>query len=309
MPFFLLRFKPDFVIVESDAAFFSILPVSLVPRRKTPKIILDNRTTPVHIFGIAGYLRWFVFNLTITMAKKRSQGMTIITEMMKNEVCASYRIDPKFLGVWTSGVSTTAFTPKNQLVTEMRKELGLEGKFVILYHGTFAGSRGLIETVKAIEILKGTYPNLVLFLLGNGHKLKIANVVRELNLQNIVILHDRVNYTEVPKYVAMCDVGIVPLPNSRDWRHQCPLNLLEYLAMEKVVIATDIPANREILGKNKYGIFAPTANPKDIAAAIVYAYTNRTMLKKWGANGRRLVLNKYSWTKVAEDFETYLLHC
>jgi len=305
LPLFFLYLKPDFVIVEPNPTTFSLAPIFLFPRSRKPKIILDIRTTPVYIFGIRGYLKTLFFNISLPIAKKFFQGITIITSLMKKEVCEKFNIDSKSVGVWTSGVSTIAFDPENYSGTAMRKKFGLEHKFVIFYHGDFGKTRGTIEAIKATEILKNQYPNLVLFLLGSG-KLNLAIILQKMNIQNMVIVHESVRYAEVPKYIAMCDVGIVPLPNLPDWRYQCPLNLLEYLAMKKVVIATDIPANREILGKSKCGIYASSADPKAIADAIVCAYNNREMLNEWGALGRMIVEEKYSWMKVTEDFEVYL---
>ena len=123
----------------------------------------------------------------------------------------------------------------------------------------------------------------------------------------MITVHDSVNYLNVPEYINMCDVGIVPLPNSPDWRYQCPLKLLEYLAMEKVVIATDIPANRNVLKKSKCGIYVSSTDPKQIAEAIVYAYNHRNELKKWGVSGREIIMERYSWLKVSGDLERYLL--
>jgi len=309
LPLFFLRLKPDFVIVEPDATILSIAPILLFPRSKRPKIVLDIRSTPVGIFGIGGYLKTLFFNVALNTAKKFFQGITIITPLMKKEICENYDINSRFVGVWTSGVSTIAFDPENCPGTEMRKKFHLEGKFVILYHGVFGSARvgrGIIETIKAIEILKNMYPDLVLFLLGRG-VLNLKDIIRELDLQNMVIVHDAVSYPEVRKYMAMCDVGIVPLPNLSDWRYQSPLNLLECLAMKKAVIATDIPANREILRESKCGIYASSANPEEIAKAIAYAYENRTELRNWGAFGRIIVEKGYSWEKVAENLETYLL--
>jgi len=306
LPLSFLYLKPDFVIVEPDATILSIAPTLLFPRSKKPKIVLDIRSTPVGIFGIGGYLKTLFFNIALNTAKKFFQGITIITPLMKKEICENYDINSRFVGVWTSGVSTIAFNPENCPGTEMRKKFHLEGKFVIFYHGVFGKERGIIKTIKAIEILKNRYPDLVLFLLGRGG-LNLKDIIRELDLQNMVIVHDTVSYVEVRKYIAMCNVGIVPLPNLSDWRYQCPLNLLEYLAMKKAVIATDIPANREVLRESKCGIYASSANPREIAEAIVYAYNNRGMLRKWGAYGRMIVEERYSWMKVAEDFEAYLL--
>ena len=111
----------------------------------------------------------------------------------------------------------------------------------------------------------------------------------------------------VPRFVAMCDIGIVPLPNLPQWRHQCPLNLLEYLAMEKPVIVSDIPANRDILGTCKCGKYLASVEPEKIADAIAGYYDFRAQLNELGACGSTLVKERYSWQKVAQDLETYLL--
>ena len=193
---------------------------------------------------------------------------------MKNEVCLKYNVDPNYIGVWSSGVSTTLFKAENYLDNEIRKKFKLENKFIIFYHGVFR--KGVIDTLKAIEILKNSNPNIVLFLLGREtYKLDLNKTIREAGIENMVIKHNSVPYYDVPKYIAMCDVGIIPLRNVPDWRYQCPLKLLEYLAMEKVVIATDIMANRLVLGNCKCGVYVSSTNPIDISNAVLYLYKNK----------------------------------
>ena len=306
LPLFILRVKPDFVVIEPNPTVLGFYPTILFPKSIRPKTVLDIRSTPVDIVGVGGFLKTMFFSISLRIARKSFEGITIITSLMKKEVCERYDVDPKSVGIWTSGVSTTTFRAENWDKTKIRKSLGLEGKFIVFYDGVFGRKRGIAETIKAVGLLKARCPDLVLFLLGND-EINAKRMIRELGIQNMVIVHGRVAYAEVPKYVSMCDVGIVPLPNSSDWRYQCPLNLLEYLSMKKVVIATDIPANRVVLGECGCGIYASSADPREIAKSIVYAYENRKMLRKWGDCGRIIVEERYSWMKVAENFEAYLL--
>lgn len=308
MPFFLLRLNPDIIIIEPNATIFSLVPSLLLPRTEKTKFVLDIRSTPTCIFGLSGYLNLIVFNIALYITKKFFQGITIITNLMKKEVSEEYNINPEHIGVWTSGVSPEAFRSEKYCKADLRKKLNLEDRFVVFYHGNLLEkNRGIEETVRAIKILKKKYPKILLFLLGNAdHRLK--NQILKLGVQDRVILHESVNYEEVPKYVAACDVGIIPLKNLPVWRYQCPLKLLEYLAMKKVVTATDIPAHREILGKSKCVIYISSADPKEIAEAICYAYDNRKFLTRWGTNGREIIEEKYTWDKVAGDLENYILH-
>ncbi|HLN45510.1 MAG TPA: glycosyltransferase, partial [Candidatus Sulfotelmatobacter sp.] len=96
------------------------------------------------------------------------------------------------------------------------------------------------------------------------------------------------------------------LPNLPDWRYQSPLNVLEYLSMEKPVIATDIPAHTQIMGKNKCAIYITSSEPNEIAKAIIYAYENRQILRTVGLCGRQIIDEHFTWDIVAENFDRYL---
>ena len=312
-PFFVLYLKPDFIVAEPrDVTVLGLMSTLLLPRTIRPKIVLDIRSTPVERVGLLGYVKTLFFDASVRIARKLFDGITIITPLMKKEICDKFHIDPKLVGVWTSGVSTELFKPEKYIVRqiEFKRRIGLNDKFVIIYHGAFSFKRGIIETVDSIAFLGGEYRKVVLFLLGSGPALpNLKRLIQKKGIQDRVVIHRPVDYKDVPEYVAMCDVGIAPLPDIPDWRNQCPLNLLEYLAMRKVVIVTDIPANREIVGKSKCGIYVSSADPREIAKAIMYAYDNRKVLKEWGFCGRAIVEEKYDWKKVAKDFESYLINC
>jgi glycosyltransferase involved in cell wall biosynthesis len=159
-----------------------------------------------------------------------------------------------------------------------------------------------------MKILRSAYSDVVLFLLGTGPIVPmLKELIQKERLQDNVVIHNPVDYVEVPKYIGMSDVCIVPLPNHPYWRFQCPLKLLEYLAMEKVVIVTDIPAHRLIIGREKCGIYISSVKPIKIAKAIMYTYQIREKLEEWGATGRTIIDEKYCWEKVAKDLDNYLL--
>jgi glycosyltransferase involved in cell wall biosynthesis len=309
LPIYIAVSRPDFIITDpsfSVLGFFSAVPFSIL---KKVKLVLDIRSTPVETFGFRGFLQNLFFAVSVFVAKTFFDGMTIITHPMKTELCDKFDLDSDRIGVWSSGVSVQSFDPNNYISERaiLRRKLRLERKFVILYHGSFRSTGGLTETIEAISLVNQVYPDITLFLLGKGSILNLKELVVKNEAGNNVIVHDPVEYAEVPKYVAMCDVGIVPLPNMPYWMYQCPLKLLEYLAMEKVVIATDIPAHRSVIGEEKCGIYVSSVEPVEIAKAIEYAYFNRENLEEWGKVGREIVKREYTWEKVAGSLENYLL--
>jgi glycosyltransferase involved in cell wall biosynthesis len=310
LPVYILKLKPNFVITRPDVSILSLISTLPFSKLRNIKLVLDIRSTPVETEGFRGFLQNLWFAPSVLAAKKLFSGLTIITPLMKEEVCRRFQINPHKVGVWTSGVNTASFDPKNNFSEsiKLKRKLGLSRKFVIFYHGMVSATRGLTETIKAIEMLKGPNINAVFFLLGTGPAVpELKNLIREKELRNHVIIHDPVEHREVPKYIAMSDVCIIPLPNHPFWRFQCPLKLLEYLAMEKVVIATDIPAHRLVIGEEKCAIYISSIDPVEIEKSIVSAYNNRRKLEEWGKSGREIITEKYEWEKVARDLESYLL--
>jgi len=296
-------------VTQSDPSIFGLISTLILSRFTRFKVFLDIRTPPETVGPRAGF-ETLSFNVCIRLAKNFFNGITIVTSMLKKEICKKFSIDPSFVGVWSNAASTSFFGSEKSTYygQELRKKFGLSNKFVVFYHGEFSRNRAIIETVNAISITKGEYPSIVLFLLGNGPIIcNLKRIIQEKGIQDSVILHDAVDYLDVPKYIAMSDVGIVPLPNSQYWRYQCPLKLLEYLAMRKAVIVTDIPAIREIIGDKKCGIYTSSTNPEEIASGIIHAYNNKDKLKEWGNAGLEIITKKYNWKKMAQDLDNFLL--
>jgi glycosyltransferase involved in cell wall biosynthesis len=310
LPFYVAWSECDFIIVHAGVTALSVVPVSILPRSFRPIIILDSRSPPILTFGVSGYAKKLAYRISFLIARKVFDGITTITPMMKEDICSEFNLDRRQVGVWSSGVSIAIFDPKEFIDEGMslRTKFGLEGKFVIFYHGSLSSKvdRGIVECIDAIEILKRKHDDVALFLLGSGDTSMLKEEIRKRGVRDKVIIHGPVEYHRVPRFIAMCDVAIVPLPNSSEWQHQCPLKLLEYLAMEKVVIATDIPANKYIIGNSRCGIFISTADPDEIAKAVVHAYNSKDKLRDWGLHGRTIVEKKYTFEKAAGDLAKYL---
>jgi glycosyltransferase involved in cell wall biosynthesis len=308
LPFLILKTKPDFVVFNPDISVVSSIP-SLIFKKKV-KFLMDIRTTPVETSGIRGHMIKSWFSLSIITAKNWFHGFTTLTNLMKLEICEEFSLSANKVGVWTSGVSITAFDPGkiNISIPTLKTKLDLNKKFIVFYHGIFTPSRGLIETVEAIQALVSIYPDIVLFLLGTGPlNGNLKTLIRDGSLEKSVIIHNPVDQAQVPMFIAMSDVCIVPLPDQPYWRCQSPLKLLEYLAMEKPVILTDIPAHRNVVGGKHCAIFISSINPYEISKAIEHAYHNKQNLYEWGKVGRQIVENEYTWRKIAGDLEEYLL--
>jgi glycosyltransferase involved in cell wall biosynthesis len=308
LPFYLVKIRPDFVITDPSTTCFVIWK-PVLSKILDFKMILDIRSTIVdpHLRGKA------YFDISILIAKIMFDGMTIVTPMMRDEVCQKFLIAPDWVGILSNGVSDELLNYDQSGVerTALRERFGLSDKFVVLYHGAFRSDGGLIESVEAMGAIKMHRSDIVLFLLGRGDPSLISLLkrkIKESNVEDIVFLHEPVPFNEVPKYISMSDVGLVPLPNSPAWRNQQPNKLLEYMAMKKPIIVSESPAHRLVLGNSNAAIFVSHVVPIELAAAMEYACDNRDKLNQYGETGRDIVSKKFAWKRVNEDFVTYLLN-
>jgi glycosyltransferase involved in cell wall biosynthesis len=304
LPIVLLCFAPDVVMVDYCSVPF-ILPWVLLRRLGLFRcsFVLDVRTLPVDTRGWRGWISNRRFDLSLWLAKRFMDGMTVITSEMRNTLVKRFSIAPSWVGVWESGVDVEKF----QEARNRREELGWADKFVVMYHGTFSPNRGLQDAIAAFVSLAEEYPDLRLCLLGAGEALpELQALVKRLGLEDVVMIHPPVPYAEVADYIASADVGIVPLPDIEWWRTSSPLKLMEYLAAGKPVIVSRIAAHTAVLGDCPCACYLDRVSPEAIADGVRYFYGRRSELARLGSFGQQIVIQRYSWAAQARKLVDYL---
>ena len=304
--YILFREKPDAVIFDLYTCFCAF-PVDILSRIgivKT-KFIVDVRSGIFHRrqSRLVDVLRRLHLKIALLYSKRVASGFTVISQLMKRKIVKEFGFSEDRFGIWSSGVSMEKFSAESVTVERIEN---LDGKFTIMYHGALGTDRGLAETVEAMKLLKPKYSDIIFFILGNGEEEgHLKNLVEQYKLDN-VIFKDSVAQNQVPGYIKMCDLGIMPFDNTEVMRSSSPLKLMEYLAMEKPFIATDMEAFRQVVGTSKCGIFLDSNNPEDIAKGIELACKNRDNLKFWGKMGREIVERDYTWMHQARKLQNFL---
>jgi glycosyltransferase involved in cell wall biosynthesis len=66
----------------------------------------------------------------------------------------------------------------------------------------------------------------------------------------MTMLINIVKHEQVADYISLADICVVLLPRLPWWEISSPLKLMEYLAMEKPIVLSDINAHQSIVTKN-----------------------------------------------------------
>ena len=68
------------------------------------------------------------------------------------------------------------------------------------------------------------------------------------------------------------------------------------------IICSDVPLYREIMNEYKCGILVDPTNSDEIANAIKYLIEHKKEAYKMGQEGRRAVIEKYSWNALSKEY-------
>jgi len=90
------------------------------------------------------------------------------------------------------------------------------------------------------------------------------------------------------------------------------LKIYEYLACEKPVVASDISGIGDLLRDSNSGLSFTPDNPEELSKAIIKLLGDKQLRDKMGKNGRKLMVNNYSWEhtarKMIEVFRNLLVN-
>jgi glycosyltransferase involved in cell wall biosynthesis len=174
---------------------------------------------------------------------------------------------------------------------------------MILFIGRLTWVKGVRNLLQAMPLVLKEYPNTKLVILGKGEEqTDIIETADRLKIKNNVIYRfDFVSEQERILLYAAADLCVFPSVYE-------PFGIvsLEAMAMEKPVVvgARGVVGFKEQIvnsGTEQNGVHINGEDPADIAWGINATLRDPMKAKNWGENGRRRVIEYFTWRKVAEE--------
>ncbi|TMM48405.1 WcaI family glycosyltransferase [Qipengyuania marisflavi] len=182
----------------------------------------------------------------------------------------------------------------------LRKEWGLEGKFVALYSGNIANKQGLEVVIEAARRLAHR-SDIAFVVSGEGpNRVRLEQQAQGLPNMQFRDLQPPENFGAL---LTLADVHLLPqLPGAADL--VLPSKLGNMFASARPVIATAAPGTgiaREVEG---CGIVIPPLDDAAMAQAIEALAADPARRAEMGANGQRRAEALWSRTAIVDKFET-----
>lgn len=198
-----------------------------------------------------------------------------------------------------NGVDTEHFRPASP-DRKLRQQLGLAGKFVLVWSGSFRGFHGLYQALDAVHILEMEGLDISLLLIGDGlERRAIESRAAELGLQS-VIFTGTVPYSDMPRYLNACDAGLVLSPPTGSM-HYSPVKLREYMACGIPVIAHKAGEPSSILRDEHDALLVAPGDADALASATRRLRYSPELQARLRRNGRAIAKTKWSWANRTQD--------
>jgi len=162
--------------------------------------------------------------------------------------------------------------------------------------------KGLGHLLRALKILKREMPDVRLVVGGSGSLVDYyARLANSLGLRENVRFAGFVPADQLLDYYNGCRLFV--LPSTDPTREGFGIVPLEAMACGKPVVTTDIAGIAEDTKKSGAGLVVSKGDDDGLAEAMLLILKDVDLTCKMGALGRRLVEEKYSWRRVAEQIE------
>jgi glycosyltransferase involved in cell wall biosynthesis len=221
--------------------------------------------------------------------------LTAVSSAAAERFVQQHAVPTRKMRVLTNGIDTEAFAPDRARRRRMRNQMQAGSKFIWLAVGRIAPAKDYPNLLQAFAQVHKTNPNTRLWIAGEGDSSKLAlNSQKTSDNSSVVFLGLR---RDIPDLLDAADGFVL----SSAWEGM-PLAVAEAMAMEKVVVATDVGGVRELVGEA--GHIVPAKDSAALAEAMLGAIKQEEMERRFkGRDARTRIQLQFSMNAKAAEWE------
>jgi glycosyltransferase involved in cell wall biosynthesis len=230
---------------------------------------------------------------------QHAQACVTITQALADELASRYGSRPDVFVVPdgarlpdAGAAAATADTPP--------------GAPVAAYAGHLYPWKGVDVFVRALALAPGVAGLIVGGHPGEADRARIEGLVAQLGLADRVTITGLVPPGDVRNRLAGATMLVLPnTATAISARYSSPLKLFEYLTLGRPIVASDLPAIREVLTDGRTALLVPPDDPAALAAALTRLAADAGLRASLGA-GARALAPAYTWDARAGRLESAL---
>jgi PEP-CTERM/exosortase A-associated glycosyltransferase len=298
------REKPD--LIHGHSSILCGIPAFLAARQIGVPCVYEIRAfwedaAVDHGTNVEGSPKYVAIQKAETMLARRADALIGICRGIEEELVRR-GIDRRSVFVIPNGVESDRFAPMPR-DEALARRLGLAGKTVVAYIGTFARFEGVTLLVKAlIELIKSGRNDLRGLIVGEGATYEeCRKLAEDAGLADRILHPGRVPHSEVKAMYSIVDILAYPRHSKRITELVTPLKPLEAMSMEKAVIGSSVGGLTELITDGETGLIHRADDTADLAAKIRALADDPALRSRLGKNGRAYVQKTRQWRRIIED--------
>jgi hypothetical protein len=229
-----------------------------------------------------------------------------VSHFIKSELI-SIGIPDELITVIHHGIDTEKFTPTLKPTPILKKYPQLKNKEVVFHPARISLSKGCDVSIKAINIVKETHPNIMLVLAGSKNIIDwgevqekdiayLVKLIKHFKLEENILI-DAFTLEEMRYLYRIAKVCVYPSTLSEPFG----LVMLEAGASKRPIIVTNSGGMPEIIKDGINGFVIPIKDFEALAAKITLLLENMRLRRRLGYTAREIVESQYNKERVVKD--------
>ncbi len=210
----------------------------------------------------------------------------------------NYRIFPERFRLVPTGADDRIFLPLTQGTS-------LDGKFRILYSGTFIPNHGIMHIVEAAKLLVNE-PLILFEFIGDGPELEKAQQFVITNQLTNIHFSGWMEKDQLIQRISQADICLGAFGTTPQSLMTIQNKIYEAIAMGKPLISGDSPAIRQVFIHGEHIYLCERASGKSLADAILVLFGDPILRERIARNGYHLYKEKYDLLHNGKRFMTHL---
>lgn len=227
----------------------------------------------------------------------RGNNIVCVSKSVKHNLI-KHNIPEEYISVIYNGIDIEEYILCSK--KDLKKELNIQDEvFCFGFIGRLEKQKGILYLLEAFKelIIKGYKCKLV--IIGDGSlRNEVTKFILKNNLEEYIYL---TGYrSDIKNIIQSLDIYILP-----SIYEGFPMINMEIMINKKIIIATDVGGNSEIIENNVNGYLIKSKNSQEILSKMIYIISNKEQLEEKKENAYKTIVNKFSLLSMCREYEKY----